>query len=294
MKALFLLLFCVYSFQLQSSASNLPELLLGGHVVDPTRFPEIVYIQVPQGKCTATIVGPRVVITAAHCVGHLTHTTISSDVLNGHLGAVSEFTYPTEVAGFKAVCYAHPYYPKRLDYDIAVCVSDYKFSRFASVATEQVRKGEAITLAGYGCTHSNGTGGNDGTLRLGQATITDVPNSFNKKVWFYAMGESALCYGDSGGPAIKTLLSDNQDMHHIVYGVNSRGDLRTVSLLTAVYVPQIKSWLKNFEVQQDVGICGYSLDCVQDVFAETFAPAESQNDMTDEDFLADLFELYYT
>ncbi len=73
----------------------------------------------------------------------------------------------------------------------------------------RLKVGNQITLMGYGCTSSGGNGGNDGQLRVGKARssrcrLVEVYDIVTK-------GQSALCYGDSGGPSFLLIVSPEKD-----------------------------------------------------------------------------------
>ncbi len=263
MLLLLLLACCVYSPYL--FASSLPGMLLGGSRVDSRAFPEILYIEVGHGRCSATVVGPNVILTAAHCV-----EGTDGEIAPFHHPRTFEVSLPfpmvdpeedgieTQFHGdgaFTAQCYIHPQYYIRSDYDFALCIATRTFDRYATLAKSGPAVGDRVILAGYGCTRSDGSGGNNGSLRMGPTMVTKVPDKRNRDIWFYTHDSTALCWGDSGGPAL-------HHQSHEVLGVNSRGDIRTLSLLSAVYVYGARQWFREFEGRFDVGICGLSLKCV--------------------------------
>lgn len=234
-----------------SLASPSSPVLIGGTPASPGEFEEVVRIRSGGAGCTASIIGPRVVLTAGHCIF-------------GDIEDVGKKNKDAEVQIyrrlFKAVCTIAPDYKNQVgDQDMAVCKSDVDMpGPYASVAMEGPKLGDAVTLIGYGCTQPGGSGGNDGVLRYGNAQVTR--ESYDAYYSFHAMGSSALCFGDSGGPAFK--MVDDRSGHHYVYGVNSRGNIRDLSLLTAVYHPKSLKFLRDYEVSEGVRICGLSKKCV--------------------------------
>jgi len=237
---LFLLTICW--FPLNSQAQD----LIGGSIAAPGDFPEILYISAGRSRCTATAIGPRTILTAAHCVED-----------GGTIQPVS-FSYNQTV--FRASCSQSELYRDKVeDHDIALCKTDRELSYFASVDTSQgPYLGDSITLAGFGCTKPGGSGGNDGLLRWGSAPVIKLP--YGTDNWFHTQGESALCFGDSGGPAFRSIKNPKKDPHFVA-GVNSRGNIKDLSLLTALWIGKSISFMLQFEQKNQVEICGISRSC---------------------------------
>lgn len=260
MKKLLLLAACLYSWSLYSLTTSMhalayENLLLGSTRIDPTKFPEILYIRIGDAACTATVVGSRVILTAAHCIQN------SKGLIAAYEGegVKTDFHNMAQTAKFTAMCYIHPKYPKRLDHDFALCLASVDFPRAATLSKYGIRRGDHVTLAGYGCTNKDGSGGNDGTLRMGRTQVSDVPGGLpGRDIWFETTGVSSLCFGDSGGPALRTIREDEPLE---VIGVNSRGDISTKSQLSAVYVTEARKWFFEFEGKYGALICGVSIRC---------------------------------
>lgn len=231
-------------------ASNID--LIGGRPVNPGEYPEVVRILSGRFACTSAIVGPRVIITAAHCI----------DDETGEIEPISSLGQFTGKAGnisFRAICTSAPDYREEVgDQDIALCKTDRPiYVRYASVSDHAPKLEEIVTLTGFGCTQPQGGGGNDGILRTGEAPVTHVGTGSYYS--FHTRGSAALCFGDSGGPAYKRISSLTD---HIIYGINSRGNIRDLSLMTAVYHPKSIKFMLDFESINSVSICGISADCL--------------------------------
>lgn len=230
-----------------ASAEYNPQTLIGGSEVDLKDYPEVVYYYAGRSACSGTIVGPSMILTAAHCVQN-------GQVISDSLGK------------WKAECTRHPTYTNKEDYyavDMAVCKKlDSHFNQKpASIADQGPEVDDLVTLAGYGCIRSDGRGGNDGALRVGKAPVVELPEDGTKEYWYLTRGDSALCFGDSGGPSFKYIEDPKVDQH-VVMGVNSRGDIKALSLLTAVYLDISRQFLLDYAKAKRVKICGITHECL--------------------------------
>lgn len=228
--------------------------LIGGREAYKGEFPEVVYIRsTMDGKsanCTATIVSPRVIVTAGHCVSE-----------SGEISP-AKFDYVDFMVGkqvFTAWCHQAPLYRDSLeDHDLAVCMSDRDLpGPYAKVIHhEQPHIFSDVVLAGYGCTRPGGGGGNDGILRVGEARIITMP--YGKNHWFYTKGKTAICFGDSGGPSF---LKTRPGEQHVIIGIHSRGNIQDLSLITALFTKESHDFMLNFATHHNVDICGLTTDC---------------------------------
>lgn len=210
------------------------RVLINGTPVDPKDFPAVVRIFSGGSSCTAAVVGPRKVLTAAHCAetgSVVTFTTVSGKKYSG-----------------KAV--RNPEYPA-LDKDHAIIeVSQDIDVKPLVVRTERFEtKGMEVTLIGYGCINPGGGGGNDGILRTGKSKV-EAGQGFD--LVLATPDGAALCYGDSGGP---TLVRKDSGVFDVI-AVNSKGNIKDKSFVTRTTIPETSGWLKSIP-----GICGASLDC---------------------------------
>ncbi|WP_409496691.1 trypsin-like serine protease [Amycolatopsis sp. cmx-11-12] len=170
----------------------------------------------PQGQsCTASVVGKRKIITAAHCmidVGGAKSYLYGDDDLN----TPGDETFRTPVASYKV----HPRYTGpnswQTGYDVAVITTETDLpvpeSQWAKVAGSGdaglTAPGKSGTAVGYGKTSS---GGGSGVLYKTTMPVNDGNNCqvFNVRVnpdlmvcVGYDDGRTATCSGDSGGPFI--------------------------------------------------------------------------------------------
>lgn len=215
--------------------------LIGGKKVRSGEFEEVVWIRSSGSMCSAAKVGPRVILTAAHCVVRdEIQVIVGRNIVD-------------------AQCKIAPDYTRTVgDQDMALCKTDIDLEGpYASLSLVGPIVGDKVTLIGYGCIRPGGGGGNDGILRYGHSPVTK--ESTDEYYSFHTVGDRALCFGDSGGPAFRRVK--DRKGHHVILGVNSRGNIQDTSLLTAVYHPKSQDFIRQFEVSEEVSICGYKLEC---------------------------------
>ena len=207
------------------------HVLINGQPVDKNKYPHVVRIVSASGAgCTASIVGPDAIVTAAHCADTGEKVTF------------------TGVDGVKytATMYHYESWPSK-DLDLSIGKLDKKTAiKPVSLRTDRFEKqGMLVDLMGYGCINPGGGGGNDGVLRAGSAKITGAQG--------YDLvldaSPSALCYGDSGGP----VFFEGKQV-----GVNSKGNIRDKSYTTRTTLDESKSWLTATATKLGVTICGVS------------------------------------
>lgn len=214
--------------------------LIGGREADKKDWPATVYSSQGNSRCTSTVIGKRVVLTAAHCVSN---------------GGTLTFT---DLAGKKytSKCSHSPDYRGNSTADWALCLLTEDASMPAEVLNQDaslVKVGDEILLTGYGCVRSGGGGGNDGKLRIGETKIIQMPSGSSNDI--VTRPTAALCYGDSGGPSFKV-----EGEVRKVLAVNSRGNISTTSYLSSVSTPKAKSFLMKWSSDNSQKICGVHED----------------------------------
>lgn len=209
--------------------------LINGIVADMAEWPASVSVRSGNAGCTGTVVGPRVLFHAAHCVGN---------------GGTS--TFRAGGASYSARCEHSPNYRGNSTADWTLCLTSQPVQNvaFENINTdpELVQRGDELLLTGYGCTRPGG-GGSDGLYRIGTANVIRLPGGTNNDI--VTLGGAALCFGDSGGPAFKV-----QDAVRWLVGVNSRGNISTTSYLSATHTPQAVSFFTNWMQKTGAEICG--------------------------------------
>jgi hypothetical protein len=164
----------------------------GGH-------PSVGELYQTKGYCTATLIGKKTVLTAAHC-----------------LTPGSDFAFRAGGVSYKAVSvHPHPSYAANSNsFDIGVMLLAQE-PPIASIpiATSAPSVGQKVTLVGFGVTGE--TANDHGTKRIATTTITKVTSMH--VIWMANPG--GTCYGDSGGPAFATINGQE-----VQVGVTESGD----------------------------------------------------------------------
>lgn len=209
----------------QDTAEPVPPPVVGGVQSQPGVWPGVVAV-FGGGACTGTLVGPRTVITAAHCgraQGVMVNTTNYYDQSQGTWYPASSTT-------------EHPSYGSSQygGYDIEVVTLQNPvdpshatpFPMAFDCAADKVFDGATSWIVGFGQTTETGTG-NNSLLHEAQLPIVDAdcsedwlcdPNMVQAGELFAGGDGVDACFGDSGGP----LFVRTDAGEYALVGVTSR------------------------------------------------------------------------
>jgi hypothetical protein len=137
-----------------------------------------------QGSCTGTVIAPRAILTAAHCLPATTASVRAFLGTGPEIVAQSFAAFPTYKEGDGTT------------HDVGVVITPDVIGRppVALLLSRDARVGENAILAGWGKDEK----GTTATLRAGVATISLV-TALTLQTTFSATF-SSVCQGDSGGP----------------------------------------------------------------------------------------------
>ena len=192
--------------------------LINGWLMPSGQYTEIVnitsYNEQYYKKCSAVVIGPHKILTAEHCLFENKVTRFE------HSG----WSYDGE-------CKTHDYL------DLAVCHFDDRIpGPYASVSRNAPSRGDYVMLTGYGCIDMESWP--DYKLRYGYAPVTRF-----YKDEFLTESSTALCFGDSGGPAY------HYGTHEVI-GINSKGDIKTRSVMVSLWYEEVRNWVEHSTFSQ--------------------------------------------
>lgn len=206
--------------------------------------------------CTATLIGPNVVLTAAHCIVDLadkiktTPEVVAKEIIVGFGSkVVNDLTSPDfqyrNVLSFKV----HPQYSlsavqtarTQPMYDVALLKLDSNAPASAQPAqimtsTAVLKKGLPLLLVGFGLTNSNPQ---IRATQMLETTVTVDNPAMTTTQFTYVNPKAGSCNGDSGGPAYVRL--DNGSIS--VLGITSWGDRDCKIMGAYTSVPAMKDWI---------------------------------------------------
>ncbi len=198
--------------------------------------------------CTGTLVSPRVVVTAAHCIDgfpNVTDLRIHAGVRVGDADIVrvqDGVIHPDYQGGPNDIALLQLELPAR--------ARPWPLHR-AALAQEHL--GRDVRIAGYGTTDPDG--GTDGVKREGVGAISD----FDGFDFAYVNNPSQTCFGDSGGPVFLTLA----DGVETLAGITSRGDEACAVFSINTRIDVYQEFIDAFVATRDptVADCGEDGAC---------------------------------
>jgi hypothetical protein len=165
--------------------------------------------------CTATLVTPDRVLTAAHCVTMATAGSV-------RVGWGVDPGQPVVSAGVTAIWMHQSYYDVQAGNDVAVLYLDRQVTEIAPAVLHlgdvSSFVGTELTLVGYGASGAGGVG--SGIRRLTRVDVAMV----TAQTLAYQFRGMGACHGDSGGPAFAMVGGDWRQV-----GVTSWGDMTCTS-----------------------------------------------------------------
>ncbi|MCA9704453.1 MAG: trypsin-like serine protease, partial [Myxococcales bacterium] len=172
-----------------------PVAVSGANVALPCQWPTVVSFRAGDGKCSGTLVHPRVIVTAAHCL---------VDSSAGGIRFGEQFQ-PAAMIVDAERCGLHPDYLRSPvpSADVGYCVLQEAVEGIPPTPllmgceTERLRRGEPAVIVGFGISEQDEL---FGTKRYA-FTVLDSDLRDDGTVW---VGDAEVngCLGDSGGPAL--------------------------------------------------------------------------------------------
>lgn len=224
---------------LRSNNDTATVKVVGGTQIPLSEDPWTLKINFPddddrENLCTATFVSHNTMVTAAHCT--LQTRVIALPELGG-VRSVKVYGYPSRFPALGTIDDPN---------DVAVVVfPDNTAPAHARLATKEPKKGDAVTLVGYGsCTEFRGPAE---TLKRCRGTNTIAEIDAETMIVTRESGGVLLSKGDSGGP----LFTDG---NQIIGVANSGNGVR--SRHANLFAPKNLAFLKTVVRDGKAVICG--------------------------------------
>jgi hypothetical protein len=208
-------------------------------LADPRDWPSTLLIKTSRGMCSATVIGPRVILTAGYCIG------------GDNLDITAALQEATGAISYRLQCQSHPNYETDLAADVALCAADKPLAvpRIEQINTNRMllAAGASVIMVGYGC-RSAETRNFDGRLSAGQATFGGFDDLAPGLV---QLGGSVACSGDSGGGVFSA-----DPKKRVLLGIISRTDLQTKTWIVRTDTDKVLNWARGWARSNNALICG--------------------------------------
>jgi hypothetical protein len=202
--------------------------------------------------CTATLVGERTILTAAHCLPQT--ASVGVEISEG------EF--------INLECKRHPKFNRNsLTSDIALCFSEKPIEMQEGLYFENINidaraisVGQKVFLLGFGCRNIMDTGDRNlfGQLYGGFAKVSELPPVEGGHI--LAKDGVVICPGDSGGAAYIFAGASPIGNPRSVFGVSSGYyDTNRVSAI-APFTAKVATFVRDWSRKTGAKICGVHLE----------------------------------
>lgn len=243
-----------FSSVLELGQSGTGPSVAGGDEAASTEFPASFWYKLNAFEhCSSTVVGPQVVVTAAHCIQGDPKIVLSIGGAEYIGDCKSSSRYDRSDNSYNFPRFSAPS-EKNTSADLALCrinrrVAGISYDKVVSPGTID-KTGEKLLLSGYGCAGFAGIARTDYKFRIGDTIAHQVPNA--NSYYIVADGNAAVCPGDSGGATYRVAPGG----FRWLAGVNSRTNQIRTSYITSLASAAAHELLKEFEQTYPDSICG--------------------------------------
>lgn len=216
------------------------------------------------GGCTVTAVGPRALLTAAHCLKY--GKTIIIVVGNLERTALCELSDQFSDYDRNKTPTTSEWNSASADYALCLMNDDgpgLAPDKFETIGNAPVlAENDTVRLVGYGCNGTTLLAKNGGKLREGTARIKALPQGPNNYIELRGDGSqnnASICEGDSGGAAYwptakegRKIIGINSRTGVLADGITLSGRSFISSMDTVTGIDFALTWAKSRKVQ----VCG--------------------------------------
>lgn len=249
--------------------------VIGGHNATIAEYPSLAFIEGVQATagyaCTGTVVAPRVILTAGHCVEDIESSSIVEPGLIAVATGVSDLLriQRAEISKVERVLAYPGFDPTELHGDaglliLAEPVTAPPIALATTADAALYEPNDQLTVAGWGVDNRS-TGHAPNQLQAATVPVEEASRCQEGTRRFYPFFDPSrqvcaldaphfhitTCHGDSGGPAIAT----RADGTPVEIGVTSLGDGSCNPASPAVFtrVDQISSWVQSWIAAVETG-----------------------------------------
>lgn len=226
------------------------EAVVGGDVVEACQWPSTVSVN-GWGACSGTLIHPRIVTTAAHCLSN-DQATIYFGAGKGAPGAFS----------LKATCKAGAEGTRgantNKDWGYCVLPEDERVKLIPITAPlvgceaeRFLKAGMSAWVVGYGATSS--AGGGAGVKRAVAVTINALDKTSAGTIDVGDAAEGA-CHGDSGGPLYVHLVDGAHDYGYRVVGSTSGAGERSCDCSCSTVYVNMANHVQAIEANENIDV----------------------------------------
>lgn len=217
----------------QSSLAD-PVDIINGEPIPPGAYDQVVLVKAGSSTCTGTLVGPKVVLIAGHCLGAQSPAV--------------EFTVGGETytgIGMRSGSYSSK------NHDLAVVISFKSVTKIVPLTVVMVlpQVGQDLKMVGWGCQKPE-------TSPPAFASLGVAKVSGKETLEYTTVGQQALCFGDSGAPALYEFEEEK-----VVVGVGSKSNMKDMSYFTRLDTLESEQFFETVLQTFNVSICGISANC---------------------------------